>query len=130
MRNLSLVIVLLLLLAACGNSGANKEEVNEDSKNEQNQETNTDAFNWEGTYKYKGQIVTFKPDGTIDATGNFPYNRYMVPKKNKCGIDVIGLVNMGIVEFHYKRKGNKIELYHLEMGDCKVKERFAKLEKQ
>ena len=102
----------------------------EEAKNEQNQETNTGDFEWEGTYKYKGQTVTFKPDGTIDATGDFPYNRYRVIEKNTCGIDVIALIKMGIVEFHYKRNGNEIELYHLDMGDCKVKELFAVLEKQ
>lgn len=141
MKNLSLIIALLLLLAACGNSGTNKEkhkeelkeekgELKEEIENEQTQKTNNGDFQWEGTYKYNDQTVIFKHDGSIDATGDFPYNRYMVMKTNDCGINAIGLVYMGIVEFHYKRKGNKIELYHLEMSDCKVKELFGVLEKQ
>jgi hypothetical protein len=144
MKNVSFItaLLLLLLLTACGNNGTDKEKLKEElkeepkkemqveSNNAQNQETNTSDFEWEGTYKYKDQTVTFKPDGAIESTGDFPYNRYMVQEKNNCGIDIIGLVYMGIVEFHYKRKGNKIELYHMEMSDCKVKELFAILEKQ
>lgn len=130
MKNLSLITALLLLLAACGNSGSKKEKHKEEAKKEQSQEVNTGDFEWEGTYKYNRQTVTFKPDGSIEATGDFPYKRYIVQEKNNCGINVINLVYMGIVEFHYKRKGNKIELYHLDMGNCKVKELFAVLKKQ
>lgn len=142
MKNLTLITVLILLFAACDNIGTNKEKLKEevkeelkkemqkDAKNEQNQETNTGDFEWEGTYKYNGQTVTFKPDGAIKATGDFPYYRYKVQEKNKCNMNIINLVYMGIVEFHYKRKGNTIELYHLDLNDCKVKELYGVLEKQ
>lgn len=144
MRKLSLIalMVLLIFAFACNNAENDderlkeelktelKEEMQKDAKNNQNSETNTEAFEWEGTYKFKNQTVTFKPDETITSTGDFPYNRYMLMEKNNCDTDLIGLVNMGIVEFYYERKGNKIELYHFETGDCKVKELFGVLEKQ
>jgi hypothetical protein len=117
MKNLALITILLMLLAACGNSGNN----NGSSSND---------FEWEGTYEFKGQTITFNPDKTINATGDFQYKRYMEPEKNKCEMDIIGLVYMGIVEFHYKRKGNKIELYRMDMSNCEVKEKFGTLKKQ
>jgi hypothetical protein len=144
MRKLSLIplIVLLTFAFACNNTENDeqklkeelktelKEDMQEDEKNSQKPHTGTEAFEWKGTYKFKNQTVTFNPDETITSTGDFPYNRYMVMEKNNCDTDLIGLVNMGIVEFHYKRKGNKIELYHFETADCKVKELFGVLEKQ
>lgn len=150
MRDLWLIIVLLFLLAACGNNQTNKEKLKEELKtelkaelkeemqqneqseqSEQNQESKTGDFKWEGTYKFKDQTVTFKPDGKIRSTGDFPYYGYQIMDgQYSCDLNIIGLLNMGIVEFHYKREGNKIELYHVDLGDCKVKELFAVLEKQ
>lgn len=117
MKNLSVITLLFLFLAACSNSG-------------NNQGTDSGDFEWKGTYEFEGQTLTFNSDGTIEATGDFPYNRYMKQEKNKCDMDIIGLVNMGIVEFHFKRKGNKIELYRMDMSNCEVKEKFGTLKKQ
>ncbi len=86
-----------------------------------------------GTFKHKGQKVKFKQDGNIvSQTGPYEFSSYEVVQDFfGCEVDRIKLTSeMGLSVFHYKIKGQTVELYHFEMvnpGNCQVKQLHSKM---